>query len=52
MDRPLEIFFSYAHNDEALMDGVRRQLIVYERKTDPKMARQDDTTRHWVARSY
>jgi hypothetical protein len=28
---PLEIFFSYAHEDEALMDDVRRQLIVYER---------------------
>jgi len=31
MDRPIEIFFSYAHEDEALMDDVRRQLIVYER---------------------
>jgi len=28
--RPLEIFFSYAHEDEDLMDDVRRQLIVYE----------------------
>jgi len=26
-----EIFFSYAHEDEALMNEVRRQLIVYER---------------------
>lgn len=31
MDRPLEIFFSYAHADEVLMNDVRRQLIVYER---------------------
>src|SRR6267154_1674095 len=30
-DRPLEIFFSYAHEDEELMNDVRRQLIVYER---------------------
>jgi hypothetical protein len=28
---PIEIFFSYAHEDEALMDDVRRQLIVWER---------------------
>lgn len=27
----IEIFFSYAHEDEKLMDEVRRQLIVYER---------------------
>jgi hypothetical protein len=27
----VEIFFSYAHADEALMNDVRRQLIVYER---------------------
>ena len=31
MERPLEIFFSYAHADESLMNDVRRQLIVYER---------------------
>lgn len=31
MDSPIEIFFSYAHEDEALMDDVRRQLIVFER---------------------
>lgn len=31
MGQPLEIFFSYAHRDEELMDDVRRQLIVYER---------------------
>jgi hypothetical protein len=31
VDTPLEIFFSYAHEDEALMNDVRRQLVVYER---------------------
>lgn len=31
MNGPLEILFSYAHEDEKLMDEVRRQLIVYER---------------------
>ena len=31
MDGPLEIFFSYAHADDELMNDVRRQLIVYER---------------------
>ncbi len=31
MDSPLNIFFSYAHEDEELMNDVRRQLIVYER---------------------
>lgn len=31
MDRPINIFFSYAHEDEALMDEVRIQLIVHER---------------------
>ena len=31
MSDPIEIFFSYAHEDEDLMDDVRRQLIVYER---------------------
>jgi hypothetical protein len=30
--RPIEIFFSYAHEDEALMDEVRRQLVVYDRR--------------------
>lgn len=29
--RPVEIFFSYAHEDEALMDTVRLQLVVRER---------------------
>jgi TIR domain len=29
---PIEIFFSYAHDDEDLMNDVRRQLIIYERK--------------------
>jgi hypothetical protein len=28
----IEIFFSYAHEDEALMNSVRRQLILYERE--------------------
>ena len=28
----IEVFFSYAHEDEGLMDEVRRQLIVYERE--------------------
>jgi TIR domain len=28
---PIEIFFSYAHKDERLMDNVRRQLILYDR---------------------
>jgi TIR domain len=32
MYRPIDIFFSYAHKDEPLMNDVRRQLIVYERK--------------------
>lgn len=30
-ERPVEIFFSYAHEDEALMDVVRLQLVVRER---------------------
>lgn len=30
-DRPIEIFFSYAHEDETLMDVVRLQLVVRER---------------------
>ena len=30
--KPIEIFFSYAHEDEALMDEVRRQLILYDRQ--------------------
>lgn len=29
--RPIEIFFSYAHEDEELMDVVRLQLVVRER---------------------
>ncbi|WP_157980978.1 toll/interleukin-1 receptor domain-containing protein [Idiomarina tyrosinivorans] len=28
----IEIFFSYAHEDEQLMDEVRRQMIVYEQE--------------------
>lgn len=30
-ERPIVIFFSYAHEDEALMDVVRLQLVVRER---------------------
>ena len=29
--RPIEIFFSYAHEDEELMDVIRLQLVVRER---------------------
>jgi hypothetical protein len=32
MARPIHIFFSYAHNDEPLVDEVRRQLIGYDRR--------------------
>lgn len=32
MIRPIEIFFSYAHEDVGLMDDVRRQLIGYDRR--------------------
>lgn len=28
---PIDVFFSYAHEDETLMDQVRRQLVVHER---------------------
>src|SRR5215204_5075583 len=28
----IEIFFSYAHEDEDLMDDVRRQLVIYDRR--------------------
>jgi hypothetical protein len=28
----IEIFFSYAHEDEMLMDSVRRQLVIFERQ--------------------
>ena len=31
MARPIDIFFSYAHEDKALMDMVRLQLVVRER---------------------
>jgi hypothetical protein len=30
-ERPIEIFFSYAHEDESLMNEVRLQLVVRER---------------------
>jgi TIR domain-containing protein len=29
---PVDIFFSFAHEDEELMDHVRRQLVVFERQ--------------------
>jgi hypothetical protein len=32
MNRPIEIFFSYAHEDEALMDDARRQLVLFDRE--------------------
>lgn len=32
MASPIEIFFSYAHEDEKLIDDVRRQLILFERQ--------------------
>lgn len=32
MKDPIEIFFSYAHQDEDLMNDVRRQLAIYQRK--------------------
>jgi hypothetical protein len=32
MPKPIEIFFCYAHEDEALMDAVRRQLVVFDRQ--------------------
>jgi hypothetical protein len=32
MPRPIELFFSYAHEDESLMDEVRRQLVVFDRQ--------------------
>lgn len=32
MQRPIEIFFSYAHEDKSLMDDVRRQLVVFDRQ--------------------
>jgi hypothetical protein len=32
MKSPIEIFFSYAHEDESLMNDVRRQLVVFDRQ--------------------
>jgi hypothetical protein len=32
MTRPIDIFFSYAHEDEELMDDVRRQLNGFDRR--------------------
>jgi hypothetical protein len=31
MSDPIEIFFSYAHEDEASMNDIRRQLVVFDR---------------------
>jgi len=31
MSDPVEIFFSYAHEDEALLNDIRRQLVVFDR---------------------
>jgi hypothetical protein len=31
MLKPIEVFFSYAHEDEGLMNEVRRQLAIHER---------------------
>src|SRR5262249_4785901 len=31
MASPIEIFFSYAHQDEGLMNEVRQQLVIFER---------------------
>lgn len=30
--KPVEVFFSYAHEDEHLMDAVRQQLVIFERQ--------------------
>jgi|GEM_PF-6843782 len=32
MAEPVDIFFSYAHEDETLVDDVRRQLILFDRQ--------------------
>ena len=32
MERPIEIFFSYAHEDEGLVDEVRRHLVLFDRQ--------------------
>src|SRR5437899_3337442 len=32
MLRPVEVFFSYAHEDEALMHDLRRQLVPFDRQ--------------------
>ena len=50
---PIEIFFSYAHEDEALMDTVRRQLVVRERigeivKWHDRMIPGGDEWRHRI----
>ena len=32
MAKPIEVFFSFAHEDEELMHDVRRQFIVLDRE--------------------
>ncbi len=32
MERPIEIFFSYAHENDDLTNDVRRQLIAYAKR--------------------
>lgn len=51
--RPIEIFFSYAHEDEALMETVRLQLVVRERigeivKWHDRMIPSGDDWRHRI----
>jgi hypothetical protein len=51
--QPIEIFFSYAHEDEALMDTVRLQLVVRERigqivKWHDRMIPGGDEWRHRI----
>ena len=50
---PIEIFFSYAHEDEALMDTIRLQLVVRERigeivKWHDRMIPGGDEWRHRI----
>lgn len=42
--QPVEIFFSYAHEDEALMNDVRRQLVVYDRQRIITKWHRDEVT--------
>lgn len=32
MTRPIDIFFSFAHEDEQWMDAVRKQLVLFDRQ--------------------